>query len=333
MTMLATMHQPLRHNPALNVLAAQLGHLDICLQEELAHCGVLTVHLARETEIWMGVDQRQRPPRCADSSSFKVLVVLEPPDVKEVCVEGFDLVLTWREAQLRDLPSRARLFIPATPWVLPAEWLQLARSKRPGLGFLRGSKTKTEGHRLRHEVWNERAHLEGLTTLPLDFEEGGGVNRTTRNRQFENQFVLVIENSCHVNYFTEKLLDAMLCGCVPIYWGCPNIGAFFDLAGIVQIQKPTEEGKADTLEAVRIALRGLSPSDYEMRQVALERNAAWAAKYAGDFGKRVEEAIKTHLPSISGGNGEAAAGDEQATLPDASIYVTCAGGRTPDIAS
>ncbi|CAE8587728.1 unnamed protein product, partial [Polarella glacialis] len=149
--MLATVHQPLRHSDALSVLAAHLGKLDAQLQEELAYCGILTIRLEQEAEVWLGIDQEVRP--CKSSSSLKVLVVLEPPDVKRISTRGFDLVLSWHEEHLASL-RHSELFVAATPWLIPAEWQQFSGdAKQPGLGFLRGSKRRAAGHILRHEVW------------------------------------------------------------------------------------------------------------------------------------------------------------------------------------
>ena len=33
--------------------------------------------------------------------------------------------------------------------------------------------------------------------------------------------------------FSEKLLDAMAVGTIPVYWGCPEIDKFFDKNGII----------------------------------------------------------------------------------------------------
>ena len=42
------------------------------------------------------------------------------------------------------------------------------------------------------------------------------------------RYSIVLENSEEKNYWTEKLADAFLSWCVPIYWGCPNLNDFFD---------------------------------------------------------------------------------------------------------
>jgi hypothetical protein len=41
------------------------------------------------------------------------------------------------------------------------------------------------------------------------------------------EYSIVLENSQERNYWTEKLADAYLSWCIPIYWGCPNISDFF----------------------------------------------------------------------------------------------------------
>jgi hypothetical protein len=46
-------------------------------------------------------------------------------------------------------------------------------------------------------------------------------------------FSVVVENTKKDYYFTEKLIDCFMTGTIPIYWGCPSIGDFFNLKGII----------------------------------------------------------------------------------------------------
>jgi hypothetical protein len=48
-------------------------------------------------------------------------------------------------------------------------------------------------------------------------------------------FSISIENSKEDFMFTEKLIDCFLTGTVPIYYGCPSIGNFFNINGIIVI--------------------------------------------------------------------------------------------------
>ena len=51
------------------------------------------------------------------------------------------------------------------------------------------------------------------------------------------RYALVIENSSYEDYWTEKLSDAFLAECYPIYYGCPNICSYFhkDSISIIDI--------------------------------------------------------------------------------------------------
>lgn len=49
-----------------------------------------------------------------------------------------------------------------------------------------------------------------------------------KRQALENyRFSVVVENSQHRNYFSEKIMDCFLCGTYPFYAGCPNIEEFF----------------------------------------------------------------------------------------------------------
>lgn len=57
------------------------------------------------------------------------------------------------------------------------------------------------------------------------------------------RFSLCYENSCERNgYVTEKIFDCFAAGCIPIYWGAPNIetfvpkGCFIDRRDFAQLQ-------------------------------------------------------------------------------------------------
>lgn len=49
------------------------------------------------------------------------------------------------------------------------------------------------------------------------------------------RYSLVIENSRCTHYWTEKLSDAFLSNCFPLYYGCPNIYDYFDRDSLIEI--------------------------------------------------------------------------------------------------
>lgn len=46
-------------------------------------------------------------------------------------------------------------------------------------------------------------------------------------------FSFAMENGTYANMFTEKITDCFMTGTIPIYYGIPNIGDFFDINGII----------------------------------------------------------------------------------------------------
>ena len=82
------------------------------------------------------------------------------------------------------------------------------------------------------------------------------------------QYTIALENSQQKNYWTEKLADAYLSWCVPIYWGCPNIGDYFpqDSLRIIDIVHD------NPAEAIREAIKQ-PPTSAEIEAVGVARNA------------------------------------------------------------
>lgn len=84
------------------------------------------------------------------------------------------------------------------------------------------------------------------------------------------RYSIVIENRKQDFYFSEKFIDCVLCGTVPIYWGCPSIGKFFNDSGIIQF---------DTLDELEAILNNLSIEDYNKRLDAIKENFKIAGCY------------------------------------------------------
>lgn len=55
--------------------------------------------------------------------------------------------------------------------------------------------------------------------------------------EFESRhkFAIACENSSHPGYTTEKLVEAFAAGCVPIYWGDPEVANVFNPKAFVNV--------------------------------------------------------------------------------------------------
>lgn len=141
-------------------------------------------------------------------------------------------------------------------WIAPDEWALYPKSKM--LSMICSRQNYLSGHKLRFKVAKRYASfIEGLygkAFNPID-------NKLEGLQQY--RFSIVIENCREDFYFTEKLIDCFATGTVPIYWGCPSIGKFFDPAGIISFK---------SLWGLKKILSYLSESLYERMLPAIEEN-------------------------------------------------------------
>lgn len=103
-------------------------------------------------------------------------------------------------------------------------------SKSKNLSVIASAKSKTHGHRMRHDIINSyRNMFNGIF--------GRGYNHIQNKIEGlkEYRFSLVIENDNSDDFFSEKLIDCLVTGTIPIYYGTKNIGKYFDLSGFIII--------------------------------------------------------------------------------------------------
>jgi hypothetical protein len=99
-------------------------------------------------------------------------------------------------------------------------------------------------------------------------------------------FNISIENLQHTNWFTEKLIDVLRTGTVPIYWGCPNIGDFFNIKGFIIV---------NSLEDIVNVVNNLTEDDYTSRLEYIKENFDKALQYCSNLFERVDNEIKKLL--------------------------------------
>jgi len=195
----------------------------------------------------------------------------------------FFRVLSFYEALCETLPNA--VFFPfGSTWV--PEWRDLEIEKTKACSLIASAKHALEGHALRHEI-ADWANDEGIAIDVM----GGGYQpfHAKSDGLVPYRYSVVIENVRERHYFTEKLIDAILCKTVPIYWGCPNIGDYFDTKGMVICK---------TAEDIHQALRVMSKDDYAARLPALTAIQDKAADYGDVYGRaaRAVLAAAGHTP-------------------------------------
>lgn len=140
---------------------------------------------------------------------------------------------------------------------------RIVHKKNKITSMVYSKKKYLEGHFLRHQAANT------ITGVDL---YGSGYRPIKNKSEALNDYMfsITIENCKKDYYFSEKLIDCFITGTVPIYWGCPSIGDFFNEKGIITF---------DTIEELKQILNNLNEEDYKnMEQYVLE-NYEKAKKY------------------------------------------------------
>ena len=58
------------------------------------------------------------------------------------------------------------------------------------------------------------------------------------------KFAIVFENAIYNGWITEKIIDALYAGCVPIYWGAPDVTSFITEGAFIDFRKFFEDSKS-----------------------------------------------------------------------------------------
>ena len=153
----------------------------------------------------------------------------------------------------------------AIPWQINKTFDELNQAyffdaKSNNLSFITSNYAARKGHRKR---------LKFLSQIEdrLKFDLWGRGFRTMEDKFDALQsykYSIVIENSRHKDYWSEKIADAFLSGCLPFYYGCPNISDYFDKDSFINIdiEKPNE--------AIEIINNAIANNEWEKRQALIE---------------------------------------------------------------
>ena len=191
----------------------------------------------------------------------------------------FFRVLSFNRALLSRIPNG--LFLPyGTTWV--PDWRERATDKSAMCSLIASAKRDSAGHQLRHRIVDHiRATGRDVAVM------GGGYAPFERKADglAPYRYSVVIENVREPDYFSEKLIDALLCLTVPIYWGCPNVHDYFDTAGMVICRNAAE---------IEAALATMSEADYAARLPALKAARPVADSFT-DLERRAAETLRDSL--------------------------------------
>lgn len=135
-------------------------------------------------------------------------------------------------------------------------------------------KTMSDGHKLRLEIAKQ---IQQSGQVDMYGKAFNYIKRKIDSLK-DYMFSFAMENDYYNSYFTEKLHDCFLTGTIPIYLGAPDIGDYFNLDGMIIMEKDsdgnivfdseilTEEYYNDHIDAVKDnyyrALKHVTVEDY-----------------------------------------------------------------------
>jgi glycosyltransferase involved in cell wall biosynthesis len=203
-------------------------------------------------------------------SDYKIGWLMEPRQVQpqryneiDSYINNFDFIMTHDELLLTKYPDKTKRVVVGGSWINPKNYRVGRKTK--DISMIYSNKQDLEGHRLRHAVAARVNNVDLFgrgTARPLEHKE---------DSLLDYRFSIVIENSRAKDYFTEKLVDSLVVGTIPIYWGCTNVGEYFDPRGMYVV---------NSLEEIVDVVGKLTEKDYIDKIQYVKANCTAAQNYA-----------------------------------------------------
>jgi hypothetical protein len=217
------------------------------------------------------------PQTQEELSSINILATYEPNEyfgLHDWAIANkdlFNVILTWDDKVLSNCDNA--LFIPfGHSWLKPDQY-EVNHSKSLQVSHLCGNLLKSYGHQMRHELMARESEIKIPTNFYQTIGDRHNIEDARKGKEtvFKNSmFGAVIENFSHRGFFTEKVLDCFLLKTIPIYWGCTNIGEFFNKNGLIEF------GNIDDF----IYLSNILTEEYyDSKKDAIEENYQKALQY------------------------------------------------------
>lgn len=147
---------------------------------------------------------------------------LHPENYLEAIRKPFDYILT-HNRYFSDNYDNCLWYPKGGSWVDFDKWGM--HEKTRNVSMILSPKNTMPGHKLAHRIaesFKDRVDIFGLN---------GYVTKPEGLAEY--RFSVVVEAERCPGFFSEKLIDCLSVGTIPIYWGWLDIGEFFDEDGIL----------------------------------------------------------------------------------------------------
>jgi len=173
--------------------------------------------------------------------------------------DKFDFIFTF-DKSLLELSPKFVLLPYGGCWINVED--RMIHEKSKDVSIILSAKRTTVGHRFRHLVLDIFPEIDSFGfNYPIE-------KKITALKEY--RFSVVVENCQKDYYFSEKLTDAFMTGTIPIYWGCPSIGKFFDINGMIII---------NNIDDLKTAIGVINKDLYDSKIESIKHNFETAKKY------------------------------------------------------
>jgi hypothetical protein len=224
-----------------------------------------------------------------DLSEINICVLQEPNEyfgLHDWVINNKDLfqvILTWSDKIINNCDN-ALHFSFGNTWINEKQSTKV-RNKKFEISHLCGKLLKTYGQSLRHEILTRKNEFNIPTNFYDVYGDRNNIEDARLGKEFifgDSQFGVVIENTSHRGYFTEKIMDCFLLKTIPLYWGCSNIGDYFDIEGIIPF---------NNIDDLIYISNNLTEDFYESKKEIIDKNWLIAKNYV-NYEIRITDFIK-----------------------------------------
>jgi hypothetical protein len=168
-------------------------------------------------------------------SKINIAWLIEPKSINSFTyfkviqdLHKYDYVLTHNQDLININPNKIIYYPFGGCWIDYKD--RIIHDKTNNLSIIASNKNWTYGHNLRHQIINNCSQHINLIC-------GRGYNPIAHKIEaLKNyRFSLIIENDNNNYFFTEKLIDCLITGTIPIYYGS-NLEHIFDYNGFITIK-------------------------------------------------------------------------------------------------
>lgn len=198
------------------------------------------IHINTDRNIDIYIDTTEYNP----NSNLKIYFQQEPDEIYpcysylQTNYNKYDYILCYDDKRLPEIKN-VIVRLGTSSWIKDP----VINEKKYKISNLCGHKRLTTSHTYRLELYYAQMKFK---QWPITFfrSSNGDILPDIDNNPFiqqkleskidlfrDFQFSIVIENTRERNCFSEKLADCLITKTIPIYYGCLNIGDFFDIKG------------------------------------------------------------------------------------------------------